>query len=31
MTTCPYFDNLECDVFVAGGPQFHFITIAVRI
>jgi len=34
LTTCPYFDNLEFDVFVAGGPQCHYImsrTIAVRI
>jgi len=34
MTTCLYFDNLEFDIFDAGGPQFHFITsltIAVRI
>jgi len=21
LTTCPYFDNLEFDSFVAGGPQ----------
>jgi len=26
MTTCPYFENLEFDIFVAGGPQYHFIT-----
>jgi len=34
LTTSPYFDNLEFDIFVAGGPQCHFITsvtIAVRI
>jgi len=34
LPTCPYFDNLEFDIFVAGGPQCHFImsvTIAVRI
>ena len=34
MTTCSYFDNLECYIFVAGGPQCHFITsvtIVVRI
>jgi len=34
LTTCPYFDNLEFDIFDAGGPQCHFITsitIAVRI
>jgi len=33
-TTSPYFDNLLFDIFVAGGPQCHFITsvvIAVRI
>ena len=26
LTTCPYFDNLEFDSFVAGGPQCHIIT-----
>jgi len=26
LTTSPYFDNLEFDVFDAGGPQCHFIT-----
>jgi len=34
MTTCPYFDNVEFDIFDAGGAQCHFITsvaIAVRI
>ena len=34
LTTCPYFDNLEFDIFDTGGPQCHFITsvtIAVRI
>jgi len=35
MTTCPYIDNLEFDIFVASGPhsQCHFImtVIAVRI
>ena len=34
LTTCPYFDNLEFDIFDAGGPQCHFITsftMAVRI
>jgi len=34
LTTCPCFNNLECDIFDAGGPQCHFITfftIAVRI
>jgi len=34
LITCPYFDNLEFDIFDAGGPQCHFIksaTIAVRI
>jgi len=33
-TTCPYFDNLEFDIFDAGGPHCHFITsfaMAVRI
>jgi len=33
-TTCPYFDNLEFDIFDAGGLQCHFtmsVTIAVRI
>jgi len=33
LTTCPYFDNLEFDIFDAGGPQCHFITsftMAVR-
>jgi len=23
LTTCPYFDNLKFDIFVAGGPQCH--------
>jgi len=34
LTTCPYFDNLEFDIFDAGGPQCHFITsfiVPVRI
>jgi len=34
LTTCPYFDNLEFDIFDAGGYQCHFITsvtIAIRI
>jgi len=34
LTTCPYFVNLEFDIFDAVGPQCHFIrsvTIAVRI
>jgi len=34
LTTCPWFDNFEFDVFDAGGPQCLFITsvtIAVRI
>jgi len=34
LTTCCYFDNLENDIFDAGGLQCHFITsviIAVRI
>jgi len=34
LTTCPYFDNLEFDIFVTGGPQCHLIasvTIAVGI
>jgi len=26
LTTCPYFDNLEFDIFDAGGPQCYFIT-----
>ena len=26
LTTCPYFDNLEFDIFDAGGPQCRFIT-----
>jgi len=26
LTNCPYFDNLEFDIFDAGGPQCHFIT-----
>jgi len=35
LTTCPYFDNLEFDIFNAGGPQCYFImsvsvTTAVR-
>jgi len=33
-TICPYFDNLEFDIFDAVGPQCHFIefvTIAVTI
>ena len=25
VTTCPNFDNLEFDIFDAGGPQCHFI------
>jgi len=34
LTTSPCFDNLEFDIFDAGGPQLHFIksvTIAVWI
>jgi len=34
LPTCPYFDNLEFDVFDTGVPQCHFITsiiIVVRI
>ena len=34
LTTCPCLNNLEFDIFDAGGPQCHFITsvtIAVRI
>jgi len=34
LTTYPYFDNLEYDIFDAGGLQCHFITsvsTAVRI
>jgi len=34
VTTCPYFDNLEFDIFDAGRLQCHFVasvTIAVRI
>jgi len=34
LTTCPYFDNLEFDIFNADGPRYHFIasfTIAFRI
>ena len=34
LTTCPYFDNLELDIFDAGGTQCCFITsvtMAVRI
>jgi len=34
LTTCPYFDNLEVDIFDEGGPHCHFITsftMAVRI
>ena len=34
LTTCPHFDNLEIEIFDAGGPQCHFITsftMAVRI
>jgi len=32
MTTCPYFDNLEFDIFVAGGLQCHFITsVAITV
>jgi len=26
LTTCPWFDKLEPDIFHAGGPQCHFIT-----
>jgi len=32
LTTCPYFDNFEFDIFDTGGPQGHIIlsvTIAV--
>jgi len=34
LTTCPYFDNLEFDIFDASGLQCNFIksvTTAVRI
>jgi len=34
LTTRPYFDNFELDIFDAGGPQCHFttyVTIAVTI
>ena len=34
LTACPSFDNLEFEIFDAGGPQCHFITsvtIAARI
>ena len=34
LTTCPCFDNLESDIFDAGGPQNYFImsvTIAVSV
>jgi len=34
LTTCPYFDNHEFDIFDEGSLQCHFImsfTIAVRI
>jgi len=34
LTICPYFDNLEFDIYDAGGPQCHivtYVTIAVRI
>jgi len=34
LTTCPCFDNVELDIFDAGGPQCHIVTsvtIAVRI
>jgi len=34
LTACPYFDNLEVDIFDVVGPQCHFIaslTTAVRI
>jgi len=34
LTSCPYLDNLEFDIFDAGGLQCHFVTsvtIAVRI
>jgi len=34
LTTCPYFDNLEFDIFDAVGSQCHVITsftMAVRI
>jgi len=34
LTTSPYFDNLEFDIFDTGGPQCHFIKsviITVRI
>jgi len=26
LTTCPYSDNFEFDIFDAGGPQCQFIT-----
>jgi len=27
LTTCPYFDNFEFNIFDAGGPQSHFICL----
>jgi len=29
LTTCPYFDNLEFDIFNAGGFQCQFITSVI--
>jgi len=26
LTTCPYFDNLEFDIFYAGRLQCHYVT-----
>jgi len=31
MTTCPYVDNLEFDILVAGSPQCHFITSVIIV
>ena len=34
LTICPYFDNLEFNIFNTGDPQCHFVTsvtIVVRI
>jgi len=31
LTTCPYFDNLEFDIFDAGCLQCHFITLFIMV
>jgi len=31
LTTCPYFDNLEFDIFDASGAQCHFIMFVANV